>query len=131
MILTGMPSLTRLRMNCFSCSGSSHSDEAAAIPVHKSKLAIFPLAIPLLAGPGCLTAFLLLIEAAQSKIDTGMVIAALATVQLTALAACLCAAELRHRLGDGFMMVIARIMSIVLAAMAVQFIINGVKAAFA
>lgn len=96
-------------------------------PTDKSSLAIFPLAIPLLAGPGCLTAFLLLLNGAKEGVAP--VIAGLLAVQLVTFAAFLLAGELRRLLGQGFMLVAARVMGILLASMAIQFILDGLKEA--
>jgi multiple antibiotic resistance protein len=93
----------------------------------RKNLAVFPLAIPLLAGPGCLTALLLLLNHAQTSGETYTVIAALLCVQATALAAFLLVGELKRFLGPGPMVMIARVMGILLASMATQFIIDGIK----
>jgi multiple antibiotic resistance protein len=98
-------------------------------PSGQNSLAIFPLAIPMLAGPGCLTAFLLLLGSASAMQEITAVIAGLLAVQLLAFTAFVLAGELRRILGEGFMLVAARVMGILLASMAIQFIINGLKEA--
>jgi multiple antibiotic resistance protein len=106
--------------------GSLQSEDT--VYADKTSLAVFPLAIPLLAGPGCLTAFLLLLGRAETASDTTTVLLAVVLVQMSALAAFLLAAELKRLLGQGLMTMIARVMGILLASMAVQFIIDGIRA---
>lgn len=111
--------------------GRHDEDEIASkdsiYPARKN-IAVFPLAIPLLAGPGCLTAFLLLLNQVKSHNDTFIVIAALLSVQLIALIAFLLVVELKRILGPGLMTMIARVMGILLASLAVQFVIDAIRA---
>lgn len=95
-----------------------------------SSIAVFPLAIPLLAGPGTITAALLFTTEAQSYIDYSVVIFTIILVQFIALLSLLGAGKLGKFFGPTGNSIIARIMGILLAAMAVQFIIDGLKAIF-
>ena len=95
----------------------------------RSHIAIFPLAFPLLSGPGCLTALLLMLERANhNTMDIAQVVIAVILVQLIALICFLAASKLMKRLGPGVMSIIARVMGILLASMAVQFVVDGMKA---
>jgi multiple antibiotic resistance protein len=91
-------------------------------------VAIFPLAIPLLAGPGTITSILLLSAQARGSISRLSLIAlALALVFfLTWLVLGLATEKLLHRVGPGGLHVATRVLGILLAALAVQFILNGV-----
>ena len=91
----------------------------------RSHLAIFPLAIPLLAGPGSITAMILLNGQARDIFARGMVFAAMATVLVLAIACMLLSSQLKRLLGAGGMVIVARLIGILLAAMAVQFVIDG------
>ncbi len=89
---------------------------------------VFPLATPLIAGPGALTAMVLLVG--QAETDPGgplIVYAALAaTLALTFLA--LVATELVERLlGETGIKVLTRIFGMLLGALAVQFVLDGVR----
>ena len=95
-----------------------------------SSIAVFPLAIPLLAGPGTITAALLFTTQAQSTLDYAVVIFTIILVQFIALLSLLGAGKLSRFFGPTGDSIIARIMGILLAAMAVQFIIDGTKAIF-
>jgi multiple antibiotic resistance protein len=88
---------------------------------------IFPLAIPLLSGPGTLTTILLLTDKAQG--DPGRV-AALGAAVVAVFGAAWVVLKLGSRLmgwiGEGGLHVITRVMGIVLAALAVQYVLDGI-----
>lgn len=96
---------------------------------HIRNVAAFPLAIPLLAGPGAITATLLL--AGQTGSDV-MALAALIAVIVAVMLiswACLAVAEkLDKLLGVTGNAVLSRLLGVILAALAVQFVADGVKA---
>ena len=89
--------------------------------------AIFPLAIPLLSGPGAIATILLLTSQASGDIRRfvalGLVVVlvygvALVTLQL--------GGSVMARIGEGKLHIVTRVMGIILAALAVQFILNGI-----
>jgi multiple antibiotic resistance protein len=96
----------------------------------RSDIAVFPLAIPLLAGPGVMTAVIMFSTAAQDAISHVQVTAAIILVQILALFSLLGAARLAHFFGSTGNSIIARIMGILLAAMAVQFMADGITELF-
>jgi multiple antibiotic resistance protein len=95
-------------------------------------LAAFPLAIPLLAGPGAITATLLL-----SGRAAGDPARLAGLIGIIALVAALCAgvfwfaAQIGHRIGVTGQLVFSRLLGILLAALAVQYVIDGTRAALA
>lgn len=91
-------------------------------------IAVFPLAIPLLAGPGTMTAALMFITSTHSLAGYGQVFLAIILVQLIALVCLASAGRLARFFGDTGSGIIARVMGVLLAAMAVQFIADGGKA---
>lgn len=93
----------------------------------KSDVAIFPLAVPLLAGPGSMTATLLHMTKAESFADKGMIVAAIISVQLIALISMLGAERLVRFFGPTGSTLLARLVGILMAAMAIQFLIDGVR----
>ncbi len=95
-----------------------------------SDLAIFPLAVPLLAGPGSMTATLLHITNADSFFDKGMVVVAIIAVELIALASMLGAERLVRFFGPTGSNLLARLVGILMAAMAIQFLIDGIREVF-
>lgn len=95
-----------------------------------SNIAVFPLAIPLLGGPGTMTAALMFTTSAGNGFEYGLVLAVIVLVQLIALASLLGAGWLSRFFGPTGNGIIARIMGILLAAMAVQFVADGLKDLF-
>lgn len=91
----------------------------------KTDIAIFPLAIPLLAGPGSMTAVLLHMTTAQAWSDKVLIIVAIFTVEVIALVSMLGAEKLVRFFGPTGSNLLARLVGILMAAMAVQFMIDG------
>jgi multiple antibiotic resistance protein len=103
---------------------------AKAITVdHVKNIAAFPLAIPLMAGPGGITAMILLAGRAEgdwSKLGALYAVAGL--VMLSCYICFLGAERISKTLGITGRAVISRLLGIILAALAVQFIIDGIQA---
>jgi multiple antibiotic resistance protein len=103
-----------------------------ALEDHAHDIAAFPLAIPLMAGPGAITATVLL--AGQTAGRPLMLAALLAVIVLVALACLvtfLVADKIGHVLGRTGNIVLSRLLGVLLAALAVQFVIDGVRAVWA
>lgn len=103
-----------------------------AVDEHVRNVSAFPLAIPLLAGPGAITAVVLFAGRAEGDLMTltGLfaVIAAVCAIAL----ACFYAAEIIVKvIGETANIVLQRMVGVLLAALAVQFVVDGVKAAMA
>ena len=96
---------------------------------HIRNVAAFPLAIPLMAGPGTLTATMLL--AGRAGGDPGLLLA-LAAISGFGILACLVtfllATPIAKLLGVTGNIVLSRLLGVILAALAVQFVIDGVRA---
>jgi multiple antibiotic resistance protein len=103
-----------------------------AIEEHVRNVAAFPLAIPLMAGPGAITATVLL--AGRSEGDPMLLAILLAVI---AFVAALCAAvfllctHIERLLGVTGNIVLSRLLGVLLAALAVQFVVDGVRAVLA
>jgi multiple antibiotic resistance protein len=91
-------------------------------------VSVFPLAFPLLAGPGALTSIVLLMGRARSPLEAAGVIAALVAVLGLTLLALLFAAWVMRRLGVTGANVVSRVLGIILAALAAQLVLDGVAA---
>jgi multiple antibiotic resistance protein len=102
-----------------------------AVEEHVRNIAAFPLAIPLLAGPGAITATVLL--AGRAGGDPAL-IALLIGVVVTIAASCLVAFLLAERIGRFLgltgSIVLSRLLGVLLAALAVQYVVDGVRAVF-
>lgn len=91
----------------------------------QSDIAVFPLAIPLLAGPGTMTAVLLHMTEASSVIDQGMIFLAIFVIQLLALICMFGAAGVARVFGPTFNSIMARLIGVLMAAISVQFVADG------
>jgi multiple antibiotic resistance protein len=90
-------------------------------------VAIFPLAIPFLSGPGTITSVLLLAnQAGADPLRIGVLILAVTAVYLIAWAVLHTGDRLLARVGEGKLHILTRVMGIVLAALAVQYVLNGI-----
>jgi multiple antibiotic resistance protein len=113
---------------------SRHEGEAAeqAMEERVRNVAAFPLAIPLLAGPGAITATVLLAGRAD---DNWLMIAILIAVVLLVAAACLVTFYFAERisglLGMTGNIVLSRLLGVLLAALAVQYVVDGIRAVIA
>lgn len=95
----------------------------------KDDLAVFPLATPLLAGPGAMSAGILLAANADGNpLALAMTVAGLAVVMALTLALLLIAHDLTRFLGVTAQRVLMRVFGILLAAIAVQALFNGIGA---
>jgi multiple antibiotic resistance protein len=98
---------------------------------HRNDVAVFPLAIPLIAGPGAMTSTLLLLSRAGHEwMATIVILAVMLGVLVVNLFAFLSASWLMGRLGLTGVNVIGRVLGIILAALAVQYILDGLVASF-
>ena len=93
-------------------------------------ISVFPMAIPMIAGPGSIATTMLLVSRSQGIEQTLMVIAALLSVLVLTLVALFAAGPIMRVLGPRLEAMITRILGVLLAALAAQFVIDGVTAAF-
>lgn len=90
----------------------------------------FPMAMPMIAGPGTIASVMLL-EARSSGVEESLVVlAALGVILLLTLVALMAAGPLMRLLGQRIEAVITRLLGVILAALAAQFVINGLAGAF-
>ena len=100
-----------------------------AVEEHVRNVAAFPLAIPLMAGPGAITATLLLAGRADGHLLlTGLLLAVVVLVALACLAAFLLAGRISRLLGHTGNIVLSRLLGVLLAALAVQYVVDGTRA---
>jgi multiple antibiotic resistance protein len=89
-------------------------------------LSLFPFAMPLLAGPCCITAALMFASEAHSYKDYATLFGVIAAVEAIALCSMLFAAKITRAFGADGTGILARIMGVFLAAIAMQFLADGV-----
>lgn len=99
--------------------------------IHKKDVSVFPLGIPLIAGPGAMASIILLIgEHSGALGGQAIVILVLLAVLALTLAMLLGAVRIVKYLGVTGVNVISRIFGIVLGALAVQYILDGIRQTF-
>ena len=92
----------------------------------KKDISVFPLAIPLIAGPGAMTTVLLTVASDSHTLGASLtLLAVLALVLLLTLGSLLLAPRIMQLMGETGANVITRILGIVLAALAIQFVLDG------
>lgn len=103
-----------------------------AVHEHVRNIAAFPLAIPLLAGPGAITAVILLAGRTRGDVVMlGGILGVIVLVMLSSLVVFLFATRIAKLLGVTGNIVMSRLLGVILAALAVQFVIDGVRAVWA
>ena len=107
--------------------GTGTTTEEEAEGMRREDISIFPLAMPLLAGAGSISAVILFTTGARSDIEFWMVIAALIATLILAWLTLLVAIPIQRILGLTGMSVVARVIGILLTALAVQFVFDGVR----
>jgi len=106
-------------------------DAEQAVEEHSQDIAAFPLAIPLMAGPGAITATILLAgQAAYRPAWLAVLLAVVVVVMAACLMAFLAAGRIGKLLGVTGSVVLSRLLGVLLAALAVQYVVDGIRAAF-
>jgi multiple antibiotic resistance protein len=112
--------------------GARHSrqrttPEEAQAGIEKPDVSLFPLGIPMLAGPGAFAAVMVLMSRADTLVHELVVFAAIAVNGLIALLVLSGAGWAQRRLGKTGISVLGRVMGLLLAAIAVQFVLDGMR----
>ncbi|MCF8706839.1 MarC family protein [Rhizorhapis sp. SPR117] len=93
-------------------------------------VSVFPMAMPMIAGPGSIASVMLTMARSEGMSETLIVLAAMGSVLLLMLGSLLLADPLMRVLGQKIEAVITRLLGVLLAALAAQFVIDGLKASF-
>lgn len=110
-----------------SSGGTSTTEEEEREAISRQDISIFPIATPLIAGPGAMGSAILLMANAEGDLARqSIVIGSLIVVLLLTGIALLLAGKINKILGVTGMHVIGRIMGVLLSALAVQFIFDGI-----
>lgn len=93
----------------------------------KPDIAVFPLATPLIAGPGAIGAAILLMADAEGQyLDQLIVLASLGAILLLTFISLLAASQLQKLLGLTGIHVVSRVFGVILTGLAVQFVFDGI-----
>ena len=103
-----------------------------AVEERVRNIAAFPLAIPLMAGPGAITATVLLAgRSGEDPVRLALLLAVIVSVMALAAAVFVLATRIGRLLGVTGNIVLSRLLGVLLAALAVQYVVDGVRAALA
>ncbi|HYX82031.1 MAG TPA: MarC family protein [Gemmatimonadales bacterium] len=98
--------------------------------IQKDDIGIMPLGVPMLAGPGAISTVTVLALGAKSAAATITVYSSIVLTAVLTYAVLSAASMVERRLGQTGMRVLTRLMGLVLCAIAVQFIVDGIKLSF-
>ena len=107
--------------------GTGTTDEEEVEARQRDDIAVFPLAMPLLAGPGAISAVILLTTGTQTDLEFWAVLVAVVVILFLAWLTLLVAIPIQRLLGVTGLAVVSRVVGILLAALAVQFVFDGVR----
>lgn len=108
---------------------SDRAEKVMGDPKHED-VSVFPMAMPMLAGPGAIASIMLLEGEAEGLEGTLVVLGALGAVLLLTLAALMAASPLMKIFGAKVEAVITRLLGVLLAALAAQYVIDGLRSSF-
>jgi multiple antibiotic resistance protein len=104
--------------------------EEEAEGIEKSDVSIFPLAIPMLSGPGAFATVMMLMTRARDWPSKAVVLVTIAVTAALTYGILLGASVVEKRISKTSMNVLHRVMGLLLAAIAVQFVVDGVHELF-
>jgi multiple antibiotic resistance protein len=107
---------------------SAAAERAGEHDASPHDLAIFPLAIPLTSGPGAISAVILLSARAESTVALVCLLVIVVLMVAACLAVFLLAPQIERLLGATGRVVVSRLLGVLLAALSVQFVADGVMA---
>jgi len=93
-------------------------------------ISVFPMAMPMIAGPGSIASAMLWVSRAETPFHILVVLAAITVVMLLTVITLLAAGPLMRLIGDKVEAAITRILGVILAALAAQFVVDGLKQSF-
>jgi multiple antibiotic resistance protein len=93
-------------------------------------ISVFPMAIPMITGPGSIASAMLWVSRAETPLHVAIVLAAITTVMVITMLTLLAAGPLMKLIGEKIEAMITRILGVILAALAAQFVIDGLKQSF-
>jgi multiple antibiotic resistance protein len=94
-------------------------------------ISIFPMAMPMIAGPGSIASVMLLMSQSKGIEQSLVVLGAMLSILVLTLGALLAAGPIMRIVGAKIEAVVSRLLGVLLAALAVQFVIDGIRAALA
>ena len=90
-------------------------------------ISVFPMAIPMIAGPGSIATIMLMSARAEGTVEGAIVLTAMTAVLVVTVLALLAAGPLMKLIGAKLEAMITRILGVILAALAAQFVLDGLE----
>ena len=97
---------------------------------HVDDISVFPMAIPMIAGPGSIASIMLMMARSEGLTESLIVMGALLLTLLLTLVALLLADPLIRLMGHRMEAMLTRLLGVILAALAVQFVLDGLHRSF-
>lgn len=97
---------------------------------HADDISVFPMAIPMIAGPGSIASIMLMMARSEDVTESLIVLGALLLTLLLTLVALLLAGPLMRLMGHRMEAMLTRLLGVILAALAVQFVLDGLHRSF-
>jgi multiple antibiotic resistance protein len=107
----------------------TRAQEVSADPEHDD-ISVFPMAIPMIAGPGSIASVMLLMARSEGLQRSLVVLGALAATLVLTLLSLLAAGPLMRLMGHKAEAMLTRLLGVILAALAAQFVIDGISVSF-
>jgi multiple antibiotic resistance protein len=107
----------------------TRAEEVSADPEHND-ISVFPMGIPMIAGPGSIASAMLLMARSDGWEGSLVVLSAMGAVLVLTLVSLLGAALLMRLLGKRLEAMLTRLLGVILAALAAQFVIDGITISF-
>lgn len=105
------------------------AEDALEDAANPEDISVFPMGIPMIAGPGTMASLLILMGKAAGRLQEFAILAALASVLLVTLIAFLVSGFLIKLMGKSMTDVLTHVLGVLLATLAAQFILDGVRGA--
>ncbi len=105
-----------------------NAEEGAA--EHNDDPSVFPLALPLIVGPGAITTIILFAGQTQTALDMATLAAVMLSVLVIVFLAFLSSSAIERVLGKTGLNILTRVLGMLLAALAIQFILDGIRQSF-
>ena len=98
--------------------------------IQKEDIGIMPLGVPMLAGPGAISTVMVLALGSKSIVTTIALYASIAITAYISYLTLAAASLVERRLGQTGMRILTRLMGLILCAIAIQFVLDGIRLAF-
>jgi multiple antibiotic resistance protein len=124
--------LFRIAFDMLEARGTfSRADAASKLETKNYRdMALVPLAVPMLSGPGAITTVLVLASRAKTQLENGLIILAALIILVLTYLVFVFADKILAFMKESSIKLLTRIMGLILAALAVEFVIQGIRAAF-